>query len=397
MASCIFAASLVGRTRWVGGGRSISGGEAHGRAPLSTRRRVLPLAGMMGLGLVLAIGSATIMMIANRMEFPGKLIARKPTQIWRHPSPRRLAPRSASIEEASVAFEVENVGENPVRVLSVETSCGCARPTIKPTTVAPHGSASVVVRTTAFPVGENDITIKLRTNSPLTPDLTLRLKTLGWRDPPFLARAAGDLIYPGDASRTGARELYVDTIELRESDPNPPVVNSDLPFLSVAAPIFEEKPYPEGPAIPRRYRYRITLSSPPSQFSGEVVVADPWDPEHTERVRVQGESISYLRAVPSRIVIGGRSETATAPASARLTVYSLGSASGISATVEPGTEAPFSIRRAEFDGEKVASFVVTLGQGGARKAGLYNIILRQSPGSAERVVVPVFVAKGGGQ
>ena len=74
----------------------------------------------------------------------------------------------------------------------------------------------------AFPVGERLITVGLRTDSPATPAVALTLRTLGWRDPPFVSRAVGDLIYSGDSFAAEVQDPVVSTIELPGADPKAP-------------------------------------------------------------------------------------------------------------------------------------------------------------------------------
>jgi hypothetical protein len=353
---------------------------------------------LLGLGSLLVLGSlATILKAARSTDSPGKLVARRPELTWRHSAPAKGGSKSAAVEDASAVFEVENIGDRPVRVVSVEASCGCVRPSVQPSVIAPHEMGLVGVRTTAFPVGEQLATLKLHTDSPLTPTVGLRLRTLGWRDPPFLIRATGDLIYFGGSAVTEAREICVYSAELRGTKPNPPAIKSDLRFLTVALPKIDERPSSDGLGLLRTYRHEVTLSSdppPPAKFGGDVLITDPWDSEHVERLHVQGDTPPPLRVYPSRIILRGDSVTSPERGDARLTVCSPGATSRISAVVEPEGETPLSIHRAGTDKEGGVSFTITLDRGKLRRDAEYSIIIRQSPGSAVQVVVPVLVQKG---
>jgi hypothetical protein len=81
---------------------------------------------LLGLGSLLVLGSlATILKAARSTDSPGKLVARRPELTWRHSAPAKGGSKSAAVEDASAVFEVENIGDLPVRVVSVEASCGC--------------------------------------------------------------------------------------------------------------------------------------------------------------------------------------------------------------------------------------------------------------------------------
>ena len=147
-----------------------------------------------GAGLFLLSISIGLSVRARSLS-PGKLVARHPEVLWRHPAPREASSRLPTIDEAGGTFEVENVGGRPVRILGVQASCGCATPKISPSVIPPGQLGRVDVRTTPFAVGERLVTVDLRTDSPLSPTLNLRLRAFGWRRPPLLLQTGGDLIY----------------------------------------------------------------------------------------------------------------------------------------------------------------------------------------------------------
>jgi Protein of unknown function (DUF1573) len=226
---------------------------------------------LLGLGVLLALSSAAAMLGAGLTDPPGKLVALNPEITWRHREPPNATSASVAVDDASAVFVLENVGGRPVRVVEVEASCSCARPRVEPSTIAPNQKCVVEVRSVAFPVGDRLAVVKLRTDSPVTPNIGLRLRMLGWRAPPFLIRAAGDLVYTGGLS-SDDREIYVYTEETHGSSPKPPAVTSDLPFLVIGPPTIDEKPDLDLSAVVRTYRHKITLSStvPPRQNSAAM-------------------------------------------------------------------------------------------------------------------------------
>jgi hypothetical protein len=150
--------------------------------------------GLAGLGSLLLLTSIAARLAAARPLPPGRLVVRYPDLTWRHPSPREESARLPKIDEAGASFEIENVGERPIRIIGVESSCGCSTTKVTPDFLPPGQQGIVEVRATPFAVGERLLTVNLRTDSPLTPVVGLRLRILGWRSPPFLLQSGGDLI-----------------------------------------------------------------------------------------------------------------------------------------------------------------------------------------------------------
>jgi hypothetical protein len=184
---------------------------------------------MLGLGVLLAPGSVVTMLRAARANAPGKLMALNPELTWRHREPPNTTSASSAVDEASAVFVQETVGGRPVRVVGVEASCTCARPQVKPSTIAPNQRCVVEVRSVAFPVGDRVAVVKLSTDSPTTPNIGLRLRMLGWRAPPFLSRAAGDLVYAGGESPADDREIYVYTSDSNSRVVVPVLVTDGVP------------------------------------------------------------------------------------------------------------------------------------------------------------------------
>ena len=79
-------------------------------------------------------------------------------------------------------------------------------------------------------MGEKTVEFTLETDSKLTPTVTLHLRLIGMRRPPFLLRVQGDLAYLEDLRSAKPREIEVLTVETGAMAEEPNVV-LDLPFL----------------------------------------------------------------------------------------------------------------------------------------------------------------------
>lgn len=155
--------------------------------------------------------------------FPGRLIAKEPMVEWRSPGPGEPGAPNAR-------FEIANPGSSPVRVLTVESGCGCATPKVHPRLVRPGGVAIVEVEANPIEIGEKDVVITLETDSPATPIVPLTLRIIGCRRPPFIVSVTGDLTCQEGYSAEDTREIHVDTIE-RVASSHTPTLRCDLPFL----------------------------------------------------------------------------------------------------------------------------------------------------------------------
>jgi hypothetical protein len=144
---------------------------------------------LIAVGLLFLTGSTASLLISPRVPTPGNLRARIPQLVWRCPEGEKARPPFAG--EAGATFQIENHGGQPVRILNVEKSCGCLDTQVQPQVIPPGGSATVVVHATPILVGQRTETVSLQTDSPLTPTVTLALKIVGSRRPPFLLRAEG--------------------------------------------------------------------------------------------------------------------------------------------------------------------------------------------------------------
>ena len=253
-------------------------------------------------GAVLILLSAVLFAVSIRAsaKSPGSLVARKSSLVWKGVATRR--PKSDP--PAKVQFELENVGGRPVRIASVTSACGCAKPVVHPELVAPGQVAVVEVVAMMIPFGEKVVRFEVRTDSPVKPDIPLTLTLVGSRDPPFLYLLEGEAVFRGEYSPEMSGEISVLTIEKGEQGRSPEI-GIDLPFLKPTLVRVEESSYIEPGTILRRWKYRIEFKARPSSgsFTGILTARSPWDANETLSRSVIGQLRSGPRAFPSAITL----------------------------------------------------------------------------------------------
>jgi hypothetical protein len=157
--------------------------------------------------------------------------------------------------------------------------------------------------------GTRAVAITLHTDSPATPEVSLRLNVHGSERPPLLLAAEGDLSYR-DAKVGDCMQLVVTTVE-RLSETVPPNIETDLAFLKISRHKEELRPVVTQPDTPATdlivhivtYRVEIALPPPDAGFSGEIRVRDPWHSDHTMTVAARGEVTPDVQVIPRQVFV----------------------------------------------------------------------------------------------
>ncbi len=173
---------------------------------------------------------------------------------------------------ARFRYVLRNEGDSPVRIHSIRASCGCAKPSVSPTEVAPGGTTIVSVAALQPAIGELLLQVTLDTDSPSNPFVTLTARVLSAQRPPFVMGASGDLTFFDDDLEEGTgREIVVRTIET-SSKPVVPPIETDLSFLEIEFVSSSERPAPLAGAVERThvYRTRFNKRPPPGTFDGLI-------------------------------------------------------------------------------------------------------------------------------
>ena len=184
-----------------------------------------------GIGIILVVGSALARFTSYLSPRPGNLIATQPELVW-----SGLDGAKTEMGEADARFVVVNSGGLPVRVISVQSSCGCTTARVTPEIIAAGSTGVVEVRGTPYPVGERAVTVNLTTDSASTPVVHLLFRMLGTRRSRFLLQAGADLAYVGESFKDDVRQIVAIAIVPFSSKSEPPIIKTDLPFLKIGPP-----------------------------------------------------------------------------------------------------------------------------------------------------------------
>lgn len=153
--------------------------------------------------------------------------------------------------------------------------------------IEPGTTATVAVEARPLPFGERTVAFWIGTDSPITPKILLKMRIIGYCEPPLLAQVGGDLTFRSSDATDEARDLVVRTIEPEQRD-RIPIIKNTISFLTIDDPALMEEPYLDGKSVLRTYTYkvRVTGSARQGTFVGEVAVEDPWQANNVERVPV---------------------------------------------------------------------------------------------------------------
>ncbi len=255
---------------------------------------------MVGAAAIVALGFSAVLAASLRKgNRPGVLVPRQTMVEWEGPRNRT----GIGSAPANILFLLDNTGDERVRILGLESGCGCTKPVAEPESVGPGEIATVRVTATTIAVGVKEVPITVFTDSSHSPTIKLTLRLVGRQSPPFLFVARGDLTFRGTYDPGVERSLSVVTIEPR-MEKTAPHVACNLPFLRVSLTTTLDVPYRADDVVQRHRRYLIGFREPPPRdaFFGEILVTDPWDSTNQLRVAVLGQfSSSRLRSFPSSV------------------------------------------------------------------------------------------------
>ena len=352
-------------------------------------RRMLALA---ALGLTLVGTSAIFAWTPRRPVTPGKLVATEDRRTWQT-SPAENKPLHPG--DSTTTFELRNVGGQPVRILEILSGCGCAKPTVTPMTIPSGGTGIVDVQTTPMMTGEKEILITLRTDSPVTPELDLRLQVIGSVQPPYLLGTTGDLTFSVGDGDSEVRTIKVIMLEKEGSKPKLPIVKTDVPDFEIGRPILhQEHPYPGEGNLSRTYHVETKLAKYPDQGSlvGDVSVVDPWNPQHVQQLRVHVEVKPSWKASPSRVVFRLRGDASEDSDQVQVLIASRSPEPDLVAEVEGS--APLLADNIQQLGDPRRHVLTIRVKPGAHQPGEY--VVRVGPrSSGQRLSIPVAILVGG--
>jgi hypothetical protein len=216
-----------------------------------------------------------------------------------------------SLDELEASVPLLNVGRTTVRVLSVDSGCGCARPRVEPRVVGPGQTARLVVRAASIPTGERAFAVVVHTDASAQPELRIPVRVVGSRPPPYLHAASGELLWH-DLRRDDPREFVIETVERRSegrvaSATTVPSFRSILAGLELAVSGHQERVSQDEPDVVHHWYFveaRWKSLPDDGQTVGTVDVIDPWDPSRVISVSVMATLSPPVRIAPERLLLG---------------------------------------------------------------------------------------------
>lgn len=286
---------------------------------------------------------------------------------------------------------VRNKGESLVRIVSLESNCGCTSADIQPKNISPGAVARVFLQIKPIRRGGRDVAIRLHTDSVAQPIAEIHVRVLGSDPPPYLLATNGDLQFSGDEAADDARLLVVKTVVPRGVQAREPFIRSDMQGLEWTLESVESKPAIEADTTSYLYRYHVRFSGPPAaQTRGYVHVGDPWDEDHVESLLCVAEVPPALRVVPTHLLLTANRARPEKTHGALL-VRTKGDPNQISVICEQPTESPLRVRRiASADGSHSAvTFEITVAQEFASSQGSWRLFVKDDSLDQAAIEVPV--------
>jgi len=327
--------------------------------------------------------------VVKKTPQAGSLTALNPVLVWQSPNPD--SPSSASSNR--VTFRVKNPGGGIVRVLSARSGCGCARPKVRFDRLGPGEVGAVDVDPTPIDVGIKSVPITLTTDSATTPEVSLTVRLIGTRRPPYLLEARGDLTFR-DAKPGAEAEFDATTVTPVSVKESPrPIVRSTLPFLNIKLVNVRERPSADDPGVKYFYHtYQATIApeAPEADFRGEIVAGDPWYADRFFRLHVLGTTEPPLRAIPTELRLE------TGEDSARLTIASRQASGNLRVEVENNATDALSVERVG-RADRFETFLVRRRTVVATPERTYHLVITTSESPEAHLSVPVHLGRGGQQ
>ena len=351
-----------------------------------------PLAGIC-LGSALITFPAVRMIALERVPKPGFLVPENDSVTSRDRSTDSKSP-----SPSTASFRVVNRGGSIVQINAVKSGCDCAVPRVEPKIVEPGAVAVVEIVPEPPEFGERTVVVTLVTDSPVTPEVPLRLqmKAREHDGESYLLRAGNPLVYMGDWSPDEPRQIIATTVQA-PGEEKPPQVTCDLPFLKFELIDVVEKTSTDPSVAFRNYTYRPTFTSYPPQgrFEGQAKVLDPWNHERSQIIRIHGQTPEPLQIIPPRLILRVNPDNdGQDPVEAVLRLKVRNPELSPSIVVENPETSPLLVRPVESDENQLSSYVVAI-KGDPTKVveGVTSLVVRSSASSSQKFIVPVMIRK----
>lgn len=289
-------------------------------------------------------------------------------------------------------FDLVNEGASVVKIVKVESACGCATPRIEPAIVQPRGRAIVYTEAKKPAFGEKNVEFLVHTDSLVSPLIKLHLRLTSNRVPPYLSSVRGDLSFYGSLKAGDRAELLVHTISNEERGVDPKIV---LP-LDCLKVVLKDRNAVLLDGIKKwqnAYRYEIVFDSlpPPGIHTEKVSVEDPWDSKHVVSIPVYIENSSAIRVFP-RMATLSLKHSADYSGEAKFIVKN--NVDSPVSIVGEEQSSFLSIEKSESGSETgVSMMVVRLKSGSKASVGDYHYRIKAEAGEEADIVILVRMDK----
>lgn len=212
-------------------------------------------------------------------------------------------------------FTVVNRGKTSVRILDISSSCGCAAPELSATTVAPGESLTFQVSMIRPPVGVNNATIVLHTDSTAKRDVELQatIAAAGNESAAIMHVSHQSVYLVRDPSEQGAnssqlpesRRVEIVTIE-PESEEFVTELRSSIPNVSVVREsVKQSKPLFQSAFVQRRYVFDVSIAkdAPTGKNSGVLACCTKNSPDGSSnsQIKLDTDVKSHLNCLPESL------------------------------------------------------------------------------------------------
>jgi hypothetical protein len=268
---------------------------------------------------IVCFSASILSFFSSRQPLHGHLVPSSSHVLWVEPNPH------ASSSDTEARFFLRNAGNSSVRILELNSSCGCAQPVATPMVIRPGGACVVSIKPSPIAVGTRFARLDVITDSRITPELSLTLEMRGSRKPPFLGQALADLSYSGYDLSGIVRTIRVSTVELADTPPRPPLCTSESELIHISSPkLVSQSPYLSADTLHREYALSVQFRSNPTpgSYATDITIEDPWDSTNVHRIRLHADVYPDLRVVPSRFQLSWPSTSNVPPPPARFKLIS---------------------------------------------------------------------------
>lgn len=272
---------------------------ASSSVPSRRRTALLRLSGLLGfVGIAIVLSRVLVAAVGAFGSNGMGLRAVQPVLEWKSSD----LPFNREPPVANLVFRLVNDGSRPIRVQSVQASCGCTKLALSAEDVPPRSEVELTATVTTFPFGEKSISVEVHTDAEPDRPLGLTILMHGTRKPPYLLQWHGDLTYLSASQFNESRLISVIALE-KSGGSLPPIVEPSAPWVKLGSPRVVDKPDVTAGYKVRTYFFPVTVApiGEGSVATASVSVKDPYQPDHVGTIPVEVRPSSGPTVFPSRL------------------------------------------------------------------------------------------------